>query len=137
MKYKKIIMKEKSLKTVENWHRALNTKDKEDLAGLVKEDVKMVGPKGDVKGVNIMLEWVDRADITLTPQRYFLSDDTIIVEEIAVWHESNTGKIIDTAKVASVFVLKNEVITSIQRFDNLTTAFELTGLTERNLVKAE
>ncbi|WP_291914797.1 nuclear transport factor 2 family protein [Chitinophaga sp. CB10] len=127
-------MKEKILETIENWHNALNAKDKNHLAGLVKEDVKMVGPKGDVKGKNIMLDWVDRANITLTPKRYFLLDNTVIVEETAVWHEAETGKESNTAIVAPVFVLENGLITSIHRHDSLHKAFESTGLNEKNLI---
>jgi hypothetical protein len=117
------------------WHEALNMKHKRGLAELVTKNVKMSGPKGDVEGVNIMLEWMDRANITLEPKRYFQSGEIIIVEELAVWQEGGTEKEINSAKAASVFVLDDGRIASIQRFDNLNKAFEATGLNERNQVE--
>lgn len=124
-----------NIQVVELWHEALNIKHKRGLAEIVKENVKMTGPKGDVEGVNIMLEWVDRANIMLTPKRYFQSKDTVIVEEIAVWYEAETEKEINTAIVASVFILESGLIASVQRYDSLSKAFEGTGLTESNLVE--
>lgn len=124
-----------NIRVVELWHEAMNVKHKKGLTELVKGNVKMTGPKGDVQGVSIMLEWIDRANITLTPQRYFQSGDTIIVEERAVWYEVETEKEIDTAIVASVFVLENGLIASIQRYDSLNKAFEVTRLNESNLVE--
>jgi len=61
-------------------------------------------------------------------------DNTVIVEEAAVWREAETGKESDTAIVASVFVLENGLITSVQRYDSLHNAFEGTGLNEKNLI---
>ncbi len=95
----------------------------------------MTGPKGDVEGIRMLLEWIYRANITLTPQRYFQSSDTIIVEELAVWHESETEKEIGSAIVASIFILENELIASIQRYDSLSKALEATGLNEKYQVE--
>lgn len=124
-----------NIQVVELWHEALNIKHKKGLAELVKENVKMTGPKGDVEGVNIMLEWVDRANIMLTPKRYFQLKDTVIVEELAVWYEAETEREINNAVVASVFILENGLIASVQRYDSLEKAFEVTALTESNLVE--
>lgn len=121
-----------NIRVVALWHEALNIKHKTGLAELATKNVKMAGPKGDVEGITRLLEWIDRANITLTPKRYFQSDDTITVEEHAVWHEAETEKEINSAVVASVFVLHNGLIAGIQRFENLKEAFEATGLNERH-----
>lgn len=123
------------IRIVKLWHEALNYKHKIGLSELVTENVRIKGPKGETKGVNIMLEWVDRANITLTPERYFQSGSTIVVEELAVWHEAETEKETGSAMVASVFILEKGLISSIERLDSLTKAFEVTGLTESNLVE--
>ena len=124
-----------NIQIVELWHEALNIKHKKGLSDLVKENVKMVGPKGNVEGVNIMLEWIDRANIMLTPKRYFQLNDIVIVEELAVWYEAETEKEMDTALLASVFVLENGLITSIQRYNSINEAFDVTGLNELTLVE--
>lgn len=126
-----------SIRIVRLWHEALNIKHKKGLAELVTKNVSMSGPKGDLKGMDVMLEWVDRANITLEPQRYFQSGNTVVVEERAVWHEAETEKEIGSAAVASVFILDNGFVTGIKRFDSLSKAFEVAGLTERHQVDCE
>ncbi len=120
------------LKIVEEWHKALNNKDKKRMCELVKENVKIGGPKGETEGVNIMLEWMDRALISLTPKRYFLSDKRILVEEQAEWHRPGTDEVLSSQIVASVFVVENNFITSIYRYEDLEKAFEKTGLSEKD-----
>lgn len=98
----------------------------------------MGGPKGGVEGVNVMLEWIDRAQISLKPVRYFAEDKIIIAEEQAEWHFPETG--MTTQTVASVFEIENNFIVSVHRYEDLNKAFEMIGLkmiglNEKHLVK--
>jgi ketosteroid isomerase-like protein len=122
------------LQIVEEWHKTLQAKDKSGMAALVKEDVVIGGPRGETEGVDVMLEWIDRANIVLTPKKYFASGNTVIVEELGEWHSAETGEVVGTQTVASVFVVENNLITSIHRYDTIATAFELTGLSEQDSV---
>ncbi|MCU7693262.1 hypothetical protein ACFSPU_09150 [Haoranjiania flava] len=94
----------------------------------------MSGPKGDVEGVNVMLDWVSRANITLEPISYFQFRDTVVVEECATWHDIETGAEISSASVATVFILANGFITAIQRHNNLREALQAASLTEKHRV---
>lgn len=123
------------LRTVQLWHEALNERDKMRMASLVTANIKVGGPRGDLEGVSIMLDWVDRAQVSLTPKRYFSSGNTIAVEQLAEWHDAVTGDLVDAQTVASVFVVENAQIKSIHRHDDLRSAFEITELSEGDEVK--
>lgn len=127
-------MKKYDLETVSNWHEALNTKNKQILASLVTKNVGMSGPKGHVEGVDIMLDWVDRANIALEPISYFQFRGTVVVEGCATWYDIETGAKIGAALVATVFILANGFITTIKRYDNLSEALQAARLTEKHRV---
>ena len=121
--------------TVQAWHNALNSSNKEKLSALVREDVKIGGPRGSVKGVGMMLEWVDRAKVTFTPQRYFRQNEVIVVEALGEWHAPETGEVTGRQVVATAFVVEDHMISSISRYDNLKEALEASGLREVHAVE--
>lgn len=123
--------------TVQAWHNALNSSNKEKLSALVREDVKIGGPRGSVKGVGMMLEWVDRAKVTFTPQRYFRQNEVIVVEALGEWHAPEMEEITSSQTVATVFVVEDHLISSISRYDSLKEAFEASGVSEMSEVEVQ
>ena len=73
------------IQTVIAWHDALNAGDVERLLALSHPDVEVGGPRGSAWGVQILREWVDRADIRLEPGRTFGEAGTVVVEQGAEW----------------------------------------------------
>jgi hypothetical protein len=115
---------------IQQWHIALNTGNTQQLSSLVSEDLQIGGPKGVVTGVNQLLEWVERAKVHLIPKRYFAHLNTVVAEELGQWHSPETGQIISSQLIASVFAVKDEKIISIVRYDGIKEAFKVTGLGE-------
>ncbi|PSR54628.1 hypothetical protein AHMF7605_14485 [Adhaeribacter arboris] len=128
-------MVSREIAIVQEWHNALNTIDKEQLAALVKKDVQIRGPRGREKGVHLLLEWVDRAQVTLTPKRYFKKDSVVVVEELGEWHDPQTGAITGMQTVTSVFTLTDFLISGISRYASLEEALNTAGLNEEHEIK--
>ncbi len=118
------------LTIVEEWHTALNNNDVERLATLVHKDVKIGGPRGSTAGVDVLLEWVNRAKVHLNPKRYFYQNEVVVVEELGQWYSAENGEMISSQEVASIFIVQQGRIASIMRLDNLKMAFEASGLNE-------
>lgn len=121
-----------TIRTVQAWHQALNRQDKEALAILVKDDVKIGGPRGSVEGRHVMMEWLDRARVSFIPKRYFAKDPIVVVEALGEWHAPETDEVTGNQTVATVFVVEDNLITSISRYEHLKDAFEASGLNERD-----
>jgi hypothetical protein len=114
---------------VEAWHDALNAGDVNWLASLVSDDIEVGGSRGSGRGIALLREWVDRAGIHMEPLRIFHRDETVVVEQDAVWRSPETGETGSTQIVATVFTIRNDLIDSIMRYNDLDTALQLTGLT--------
>ena len=125
-----MISSAQALRVVQDWHTALNNRNKDLLSTLVHKDVAVSGPKGVTAGVDILLEWVDRANVRLHPQRYFLNEETVGVEELGQWHDAQTGAITGSQVVVSVFSVKDGLIASIDRYSDLKQALTASGLSE-------
>jgi limonene-1,2-epoxide hydrolase len=118
------------LTIVEEWHTALNNNDVERLTSLVHKDVKIGGPRGSATGIDVLLEWVDRAKVHLIPKRYFHQNEVVVVEELGQWHSAEKGEMISSQEVASIFIVQQGRIASIMRLDSLKVAFEASDLNE-------
>lgn len=119
--------------TVRAWHEALNSGDVERLVELSHLDVEMGGPRGMVRGSAVLREWVDRANIRLKPQRVFHRAEMVVVEQQAEWHNAATGEATSAQTVASTFVVRDDRVTSVVRYDGddaLGNALGATGLDE-------
>ena len=115
------------LNIITKWHDLLNRGEINQATDLVHENIKMIGPKGIAEGITSLTEWFDRAKITLDPEKYYKHNNIILVEELAKWH-SETGEVIGSSKVYSVYEVVNDKISSIARYDELETAFKISGL---------
>ena len=115
------------VQTVASWHRALNSGDVERLIRLSHPAIEVGGPRGSGHGAQILREWVDRANVHLEPQRVFQRADTVVVEQGAEWQSVGP---IDRQRVASVFVVREGLVTSVLRYSDLATALRAADFDE-------
>ena len=119
-----------TLQIVLDWHQALNTGDTGQLTKLVDQAVELVGPRGSVTGLGEFLDWVERAKVSLIPQRLFQQGEWVLVEEVGQWHSAETGAVVSQQVVATLFAIKAGRVSRIQRFESLPLAFEALSLSD-------
>jgi ketosteroid isomerase-like protein len=122
---------------VEAWHAALNSSDIERLVTLSHPNVEVGGPHGTGRGTKLLQEWADRANIRLEPLRVFHQDDTVVAQQEAEWRSAETGLVTDSQTVASVFVVRDDQVASVVRYDDLTKALHKANLDESDEVRAD
>ena len=120
----------------EDWHEALNSRDIKRLVTLSHPDIEVGGPHGTGRGTKLLQEWVDRANIRLTPLRVFHQDDTVVVQQEAEWRSAKTGVVTGSQTVASIFVIRDDQVTSVVRYADLTNALQKANLDESHEVEA-
>ncbi len=125
------------IRTVKQWHEALNDGDPDRLVGLSHPDVEMGGPRGIVRGAEVLREWVARANVRLVPRRFFNPEETVVVEEAAEWRSPETGEVIGEGTVGSVFTVRDGRIASVARHDDLTQALNAATLDVSHEIKSE
>ena len=116
------------IRTVKRWHEALNADDSDLLVGLSHPDVEMGGPRGAVRGAEVLREWVARANVSLVPRRFFNRGETVVVEEAAEWRSPETGEVVGEGTVGSVFVVRDGRVVSVARYDDLLQALNAASL---------
>jgi ketosteroid isomerase-like protein len=116
------------IETVAAWHEALNSGDVKCLLDLSHPDVEMGGPRGTVRGAQTLREWVDRAKIRLEPERVFHEKDTVVAQQRAEWQAGGQQT------VASIFVVRDELVRSVVRYPGLAEALRAANLDERHAV---
>ena len=124
------------LRVVEAWHEALNGGEVDRLVELSHPEVEVGGPRGTGRGAQLLREWVNRANIRLEPQRIFHHADTVIVEQWAQWHSTDTGQVIGGQTVCSVFVVRDGRVTRVMRYPDLADALDATDLDESHEKKS-
>lgn len=123
-------MSSAEIRTVEAWHEALNNGEVDRLAELSHPEVEVGGPRGTGRGVQLLREWVERANIRLEPRRVFHHEDTVVVEQRARWYSADTGWVTGDQTVGSIFVVRDGRVTRVVRYPNLADALDATGLDE-------
>lgn len=116
------------LTTVLSWLDAVNTQNVERLIELSDSNIEIVGPRGSAYGHQVLREWLERADLTLTTLRAFARGNVITLAQHGVWRSIESGEVIGEADVASEFKVENQKVVRYARYDNLDEAFEKTGL---------
>lgn len=107
---------------VRAWHRAVNDRDIAAARSIVADDVVMGGPRGQVTGVDVFIEWIGHAGILLTPRSWHpINGETVVVEQDASW-PGNPEADADPVRVATLFRLSGDRVTAALRFDNLQDA---------------
>jgi ketosteroid isomerase-like protein len=125
------------VRIVQAWHEALNTGDVDFLATLSHPDIEVGGPRGVGRGVQLLCEWVDRANIHLDPGRVFHRVDTVVVEQEAAWRSADTGQVSGSQIVASVFIVREDQIARVVRYPDLADALCAVNLDESYEIRTD
>jgi hypothetical protein len=99
----------------------------ERLVALSHPGVEVGGPGGSSHGVQILDERVDRANVHLVPLRTVHVADTVVVEQGAEWQAAEPS---GHQTVASVFGVRDGLMTSVVRYPDLTSALHAAELEE-------
>ena len=115
------------LDVVAAFHRHLANRDPDAVIALAHDDVEVGGPRGTGSGTELLREWVGRANVTMTPTRWFAKDDVVIVEQDAVWLDKQ-GEEMGRQDVTTTFRIRDGKIAGIYRHDNLAASLTVAGL---------
>lgn len=121
---------------VQAFHDHLNDRKVTELLALATDDVRVGGPRGSGEGKYLLEEWVGRASISMQPRRWFRADDKVVVEQVATWHDPETGAETGSQVVASVFTVENGQIVGIARYGFLGEAVNSASMDESNEIPA-
>ena len=116
------------VRIVKDWHEALNGGDPDRLVELSHPDVEVGGPRGSGHGTRLLREWVDRANISLEPRRFFHRAETVVVEEEAEWRSAETGEVTGSQTVGSVFVVRDGRVARVMRYEDLAGALQVANI---------
>lgn len=118
-----------ALAVVAEWLEAADRRDGARLELLSDEDVEVVGPRGTVRGAQVLSQWVGRAGFSSEPLRWFCGGDgTVVVEQDARWVDVTTGAERGRAVLASQFRVHGARVTQYARHEDLDTALLAAGL---------
>jgi len=101
------------------FHDRLNARNVDGLLALAADDVRVGGPRGSGEGKHLLEEWVGRANITRSPQRWFHREGTAIVEQRAVWHALGGSVETGSQIIATIFELSDGKIARIARYGDI------------------
>ncbi|WP_448620743.1 nuclear transport factor 2 family protein [Geodermatophilus sp. URMC 65] len=126
------------LGVVEAWLDAVDRADAAVAMALCAPDLEVVGPRGSVRGREVLGPWMARAGFTARPLRWFCGTrGAVVVEQDATWSDPATGVERGRAVVASEFLVAHGVITRFRRHDDgLPAALAAAGLRESDEVAA-
>jgi hypothetical protein len=121
------------LATVERWLHAVNDADREALLAVTAPDMEIVGPRGIGRGHDLLADWLERAHFTSQALRWFCgTEGRVVVEQDATWMAP--GGQPSQARVASGFIVRQQLVARFERFDALHAALQALGLGEADEV---
>ncbi len=108
------------------------------MTALSAPDLEVGGPRGTVRGREVLGPWLTRAGVRATPLRWSCgADGTVVVEQDAVWADPSSGDERGRAVVASRSAVAGGVVSGYQRHDDgLPAALAAAGLRESDEVTA-
>lgn len=122
-------MSSDKLGVVERWLNAVNDHDPDALGARSCADIEVAGPRGSGFGRPLVVEWLERAGLTMQARRWFCGPDgTVVVEQDATWRDVDTGTPTSAARIASYFEVTGDKVACFARFDDLDTALGAAGL---------
>lgn len=114
--------------TVQTFHDHFNAGRRDDVLELATDDIAVGGARGKDSGKRFLDEWVGRATTTMTPQRWFQKDDTVVVEELVEWRSRATGRVTDSTRWGIAFTVSDGRLTSMARYADIGEAVYKAGL---------
>lgn len=122
--------------TVQTFHDHFNAGRVDDVLAMATEDVTIGGARGRGQGRNLLDEWVRRKTTTLTPQRWFMKDDLVVIEELVEWRSRETGDVTDSTLWGMAYTVSDGKIAAIGRYADIGEAVTSSGLDQTHEVDA-
>lgn len=122
--------------TVRTFHDHFNAGRTDEVLAIATDDVTIGGARGSGQGRNLLEEWVRRKTTTLTPQRWFIEGDLVVVEELVEWRSRENGNVTDSTRWGMAFTVENGKIAEIGRYADVGEAVTSSGLDESHEVDA-
>ena len=116
------------LTIVQEWQDAANAQNIERLLELSAPNIEIVGPRGSGFGHQLLRDWMARAGLTLKTLSVFVRGEKVVVEQHGAWRSQETGEVTGEKTLASAFQVDDRHVVKFARYDDLDTAFEVTGL---------
>lgn len=121
--------------TVQTFHEHFNAGLVDDVLAMATQDVTIGGARGRGEGRHLLDEWVRRKTTSLTPQRWFVRDDMVVIEELVEWRSRATGKVTDSTRWGMAFTVRDGKIAAIGRYADIGEAVTSSGLDESHEVE--
>jgi ketosteroid isomerase-like protein len=121
---------------VRTFHDHFNAGRTDDVLATATDDVTIGGARGSGQGRNLLEEWVRRKTTTLTPQRWFMQDGLVVVEDLVEWRSRETGNVTDSTKWGMAFTVEDGKIAEIGRYADIGEAVTSSGLDASHEVDA-
>lgn len=118
------------------FHEQFNAGRVDDVLALATEDVTVGGARGRGQGRPLLDEWVRRKTTTLTPQRWFMKDDVVVVEELVEWRSRDSGNVTDSTLWGMAFTVQDGKIAAIGRYADVGEAVTSSGMMPTDEVEA-
>ena len=120
--------------TVQNFHDHFNAGRVDDVLAMATDDVAIGGARGRGQGRDLLNEWVRRKTTTLTPQRWFLKDRTVVIEELVEWRNQESNMVTDSTRWGMAFTVRDGKIAGIGRYADIGEAVTSSGMTSSDEV---
>ncbi len=118
------------------FHEQFNAGRVDEVLALATEDITVGGARGRGQGRPLLDEWVRRKTTTLTPQRWFMKDHVVVVEELVEWRSRDSGKVTDSTLWGMAFTVQDGKIAAIGRYADIGEAVTSSGLDQTHEVTA-
>lgn len=116
------------------WQEALSAGDMDTLIELSSDGIELADDERGVQGVAVLYRWASETHTTLTTDRVFENSGLVATDTIA------SGSIVPgesdgSRRVAVVFTVSEDRVTSVFVHPDLQSAFAATGLQDGDLVE--
>lgn len=102
---------------VRDWQEAANDQDVERLLEVSDPDIEIVGPRGSVRGRDVLEDWLSRAGLRLETLRTFALGSNVVMSQHGVWRSPETGEITGESDLATRFVVADGRVALLARYD--------------------
>lgn len=120
--------------TVQKFHDLFNDHQRDELMAMATDDIAIGGARGKGAGKKFLDEWVGRATTTMMPRRWFMKDDTVVVEEFIEWR-SRSGRVTDSTTWGIAFTVREGKIAGMARYAGIGEAVYKAGLDDRHEIR--
>ena len=115
---------------VQAWQAAANDQNIDRLLALSAPDIVIIGPRGRGSGHGLLREWIARAGLTLSTQRVFQRDDTVVLAQHGSWQSTATNGVASEADLASRFRVRDQRVIEFERYEDLASALTAAAMSE-------